>query len=200
MRVLKSYKICFLGKTGYGKSSLINCLFRTNFSTDPFYSCTKELYSVTTLKDAPQGFDAITVYDTPGIGEFADNEPYQKYYDYAFSNADVIVLVSTFSRTDAPEQELLMDLKKIITTSKEMKFVIALNYIDSSKVALSTDYEAWNHDKNIPSEECALLINERIQILHEKFDSIFMPSSIVPVCAMRNYGIQELKKTILTVK
>lgn len=200
MNTLRSYNICFLGKTGYGKSSLINCLFGTNFSTNPFYSCTKELYSVTTLKDAPQGFDAITVYDTPGIGEFADNEPYQKYYDYAFSNADVVVLVSTFSRADAPEQELLMDLKKFINSSKEIKFIIALNHIDSSKVALSTDYEPWNHDKNIPSDECVLLINERIKILHEKFDSLFMPSCIVPVCAMRDYGIQELKDTILKKK
>lgn len=199
MMSLKSYNICFLGKTGYGKSSLINCLFGTNFSTNPFYSCTKELYSVTTLKDAPKGYDVITVYDTPGIGEFADNEPYQKYYDYAFSNADVVVLVSTFSRADAPEQELLLDLKKLINSSKAIKLVIALNHIDSSKVALSTDYEPWNCDKNVPSSECYQLINERINILHEKFDSILMPASIVPVSAMRNYGIQQLKETILSI-
>lgn len=102
MEILKTYNVTFLGKTGYGKSSLINGMFGTHFSTDPFYSCTKELYTVTTLDNAPVGYDAVSVYDTPGIGEFPDNDMYQKYYNYAASVADVIVLVSTFSRQLSP--------------------------------------------------------------------------------------------------
>lgn len=199
MKLLNPYNICFLGKTGYGKSSLINGLFGTRFTTDPFYSCTKELYTVTTLDGAPAGYDSISVNDTPGIGEFPDDDIYQKYYEQAASVANVIVLVSTFSRTDAPEQELLLNLKPCFDPSKNVRLVIALNHIDSKKVAMTPDYEPWNMDLNCPSDECHALIEERIAILHEKFDELIMPSVVIPVCAPRNYGISELKKELLTL-
>lgn len=194
---MKSYGISFFGKTGYGKSSLVNCLFGTHFSTDPFYSCTKELYAVTTLADAPAGYEAVTVYDTPGIGEFPDDDPYQRYYDYAASQADVIVLVSTFSRADAPEQELLLSLRDSLDPERHPRFVIALNHIDSTKVAMTPDYNPWDDVRNEPSEECRELIRQRERILHEKFDDLFMAPTVVPVCAMRGYGIDHLKKILL---
>lgn len=200
MGTLNTYNICFIGKTGYGKSSLINGLFGTHFATDPFYSCTKELYTVTTLKDVPEGYNAVTAFDTPGIGEFADNDVYQDFYNHAVSMANVIVLVVTFSRTDAPEQELLISVKKYLDDMRNTKFVVALNHIDSDKVAMNPTYEAWNDELNKPSEECMSLIKERIKIIHEKFDELFMPSIVVPVCALREYGISELKQTILTLK
>lgn len=197
MTSIKTLNICFLGKTGYGKSSIINGLFGTSFSTDPFYSCTKELYSVTTIDGAPDGFDAITIYDTPGIGEFPDNDHYQKYYNIAASTADVIVLVTTLSRNDAPEQELLRDIRKKLDLNRNLRFVIALNHIDSPKVALTQNYCPWLIESNIPSQECLSYIKERTENIHEKFDYLFMKSIIVPVCAMYNYGLDELKTTIL---
>ena len=199
MKLLRSYNVCFLGKTGYGKSSLINAMFGTRFSTDPFYSCTKELYSVSVLKDAPQGYDCVTIFDTPGIGEFPDNDAYQAYYDHAVSIADAIVLVVTFAKTDAPEQELLLGLKQHISQDKKVKFIVGLNHIDSSIVALDSDYVPWNNERNVPTRDCQSVIEERISIIHQKYDEIFMPSQVVAVCATRNYGVKELKSTILTI-
>jgi small GTP-binding protein len=199
MNPLKTFNVCFFGKTGYGKSSLINGLFGTQFSTAPFHSCTKELYTVTTMADAPKGYEAVTVYDTPGIGEFPDNDVYQRYYDHAISVADVVVLVVTFARTDAPEQEMLIDLKKHLDETRNTRFVIALNHIDSSKVAMDSSYEPWDEENNRPSDECMAIVEERVRIIHEKFDELFMPSVVVPVCAMRGYGIDDLKRTILTL-
>ena len=114
MKSLNSYNVCFLGKTGYGKSSIINSLFGTNFSTDPLYSCTKDLFSVSKMGTYFDGRECLTVYDTPGIGEFPDDEPYQRYYEHVVSISDCIVLVVTFAKTDAPEQELLIKLKPFI--------------------------------------------------------------------------------------
>ena len=148
MKPLQSYNVCFLGKTGYGKSTLINALFGTRFSTDPMFSCTKELYSVTKIGNYPDGKECITVFDTPGIGELPDDDIYQRYYEHVVSIADCIVLVVTFAKTDAPEQELLMKLKSFLNQSKKQKFIIAINHIDSTIVAMDTDYYPWKEETN----------------------------------------------------
>lgn len=199
MKPLDSYKVCFIGKTGYGKSTIINALFGTKFSTDPLFSCTKELYAVTKMGHYPKGKECITIYDTPGIGEFPDDEPYQRYYEHVVGVADCIVLVVTFAKTDAPEQELLVSLKPLLHNEKSQKFIIAMNHIDSTIVAMDSNYVPWDETNNEPSKECKQLIEEREKIIHHKYDGLFLPFEVVPLCAMRNYGIVNLKNEILNI-
>lgn len=196
MAKLKSFNIAFIGKTGYGKSSLINCLFGTHFNTDPEYSCTKELYTVSTVNGVPEGTDLLTIIDTPGIAEFTDNTFYQKYYDHAVSMADVIVLVVTMKRDDADEQEFLLELKKHLPRKRKPKFVVALNQIDRTAATSGKNATIWCEDTNTPSDECYANIEERKRVVCERF-SLFLPPVPVAVSAMRNYGIEELKETIL---
>lgn len=198
MKDLNTYNICFIGQTGFGKSSLINELFGTSFNTDPLVACTKELYSVTKIQDTPNGERLVTVYDTPGIGEFSTNEKYQAYYDYAVSLADHIVLVVTLDRVDATSQELLENLHKYLK-SNNVKFTIALNRIDSTGVMDDTDYVGWDLDKNMPSEKCFEKIEKRKKTILTNFkdDLDFLPFEIYPVCAIRKYGVDELRKRII---
>lgn len=200
MNLINSYNICFLGRTGNGKTSLINKLFNTKFSTDPLLSCTKEMYSVTIMAPENDRFEAVTVYDTPGIGEFSSDSKYEKYYQHAIYKANCIVLVTTFDRTDAPTQRLLKRLNNYVDNSKSTKLIVALNHIDS-KIITDKDgkYEPWNNEKNIPSEQCFNNIKERIEIIHQKFDNKFLPFDVVPVCAKRDYGLTELKNKILNI-
>lgn len=198
---MKTYNICFLGQTGFGKSSLINALFHTSFNTDPLVSCTKELYSVTTIVNDADGERLITVYDTPGIGEFSTNSHYQAYYDLAVSCADHIVLVTTLDRTDSTSQDLLESLVPYLKNDK-VRFTIALNRIDSTGTAGDSSYEPWDKDTNCPSAACMERIEARKDTLqcnfgNGKYGINFLPFKIVPVCAVRNYGLEALKQRII---
>lgn len=193
MKIDTPYTIAFFGQTGFGKSSLINALFGTNFNTDPLVSCTKELYSVTTFNRDGR---LLTVYDTPGIGEFSTNSAYQAYYDYAVSQADCIVLVVSMDRTDATAQELLEGLKQYLKNAS-VKFVIALNRIDSSGVGgAGNDYVSWNNDTNEPTDEARDRIKRRRKTIENNFEDVLLPFTIVPVCAIRNYGLDKLYKEL----
>lgn len=197
---MKTYNVCFLGTTGYGKSSIINKLFNTDFATNPIVSCTKHLYSVTTTDEAPNGYDAITVFDTPGIGEFSCNDKYQKYYEYAVAQADCIVLTVTLIRTDAPEQRLLLSILPLI--KKTAKLIIAINKIDSATAKSSVNYVAWDDENDIPTEQCLKNVEERINNVVIKFRKILpeeLKLSVIPIRADRGYGIEELKTQILTI-
>ena len=199
MKSLKSYKVCFIGRTGNGKTSLINRLFGTKFSTDPLISCTKELYSVSFMLPEGKTYEAVTVYDTPGIGEFSSDAHYMRFYEDAVCNADCIVLVTTFDRTDAPVQRFLKKLRECINPNKEVRFIVALNHIDSKIITDSAgEYEPWDNEKNQPSEECLRNIDERIGIVHTKFDGKLLPFDVIPVCAARNYNIDKLKLEIIS--
>lgn len=200
MAKINSYNICFLGRTGNGKSSLINELWNTHFPTDPLLSCTKEMQTVTLITNTIPGYEAVTIYDTPGIGEYSESSKYDRYYEHAVTCADCIVLVTTFDRTDAPAQRLLMRLKKHIAPGKNVKFIIALNHIDSRIVAdMSNTYEPWDVERNCPSDSCMENVATRIKIIQERFYSKFLPFEVVPVCALRRYGIEQLKEAITKI-
>lgn len=198
---INTYNICFLGQTGFGKSSLINALFHTSFNTDPLISCTKELYSVTTLIKDVNGERLVTVYDTPGIGEFSTNSHYQAYYNLAVSLADHIVLVTTLDRTDSTSQDLLESLVPYLKNDK-VKFTIALNRIDSTGIAGDSTYEPWNKETNSPSQACLKRIDARKTTLQCNFGNgeygiNFLPFEVIPVCAVRSYGLETLKQRII---
>lgn len=198
MKKIDSYNICFLGRTGNGKSSLINALWGTKLSTDPLLPCTKEMYSVTILASFSNGKEGITIYDTPGVGEFSSDSKYERFYQHAVGIADCIILVTTFDRTDAPIQRLLIRLKPFLNSAKDVKFIVALNHIDSNIITDADGiYESWDLKANKPSEGCLKNIENRILIIHEKFDGRFLPFIVVPVCALRYYGIDNLKEIIL---
>lgn len=197
MKRIKSRNICFLGRTGNGKTSLINALFGTTFPTDAHVSSTKEMYTATLMVSGENEVEAYTAVDTPGIGEFSNNDKYFRYYEHAASIADCVILVMTLDRTDAPAQRLLLSLKDILS-QRNRKYVIAINHIDSRVVTDNANtYEPWDNEKNRPTEQCLNNIKERMDILKTKFNGKFPDDfDIIPVCALRKYGIENLKETI----
>lgn len=197
MKRIKSYNVCFLGRTGNGKTSLINALFGSKFPTNAHVPSTKEMYTVTIMADKDDDEEAYTAIDTPGIGEFSNNDKYYRFYEHAASIADCVVLVMTFDRTYAPAQRLMLSLKDILSQQKR-KYVIAINHIDSRVVTDSDNtYNPWDDENNVPTEQCLKYINEKTEILKRTFaGKIPEDFEIVPVCALRNYGIEKLKQVI----
>ena len=54
----------------------------------------------------------------------------------------------TFDRTDAPSQRLLMELKPLLNVHKNVRFIVALNHIDSRIIAGNDNsYIAWNEER-----------------------------------------------------
>ena len=114
------------------------------------------------------------------------------------SVADCIVLVTTFDRTDAPAQRLLLRMKEFVNANKNVKFIIALNHIDSRIVTdKDNTYEPWDAENNAPSAKCMENIETRIKLIHERYDNKFLPFEVIPVCALRKYGIETLKDAII---
>lgn len=195
MEPLKSYNVCFLGRTGVGKTTLMNELYNVHFPTDPLVACTKNLYTVTKMGECPDGYECITIYDTPGIGEFSTNDQYQRFYEKAVNSSDCIILVLTLDRTDAPYQRLLLTLKKFMKSN--VKFIVAINHIDSKSTTSGQEYISWNDNENIPTDACLKYIEERKQEISKRFNEIISITSIVPVCGYRKFGMENLKLNIL---
>lgn len=195
MKTLKSYNVCFLGRTGAGKTTLMNELYGVHFPTDPLIPCTKELYTVTKMGECPDGFECITIYDTPGIGEFSTNEHYLQFYRVAAKTADCVILVLTLDRVDASSQRLLLTLKNFFKPS--VKFIVAINHIDSKSTTSGLSYNSWDDNDNTPSDACLSFIEERKKIVKERFGQIVSIYDIVPVCGLRKYGLSSLKQKII---
>lgn len=195
MKTIKSYNVCFLGRTGNGKSSLINAMFGTDFSTNPLVSCTKEMYSVT-LMDGVAGKEAITVYDTPGIGEFSNNERYYRFYEHSVSISDCVVIVMTMDRTYGPLQRLLISLEEILG-SADRRYVVAINHIDSNTVG-AKNIPLWDEMNNCPTQICLDNIAIKISDI-KKYLTDYIPSKfeIIPVCAKRKYNLDKLYNAII---
>ncbi len=194
MKSIDSYNVCFIGRTGNGKTSLINALFGTAFPTDAYVPSTKEMYTVTKFaSDLPDCKEAVTAYDTPGIGEFSSNDRYFRFYEHIAAVADCVVLVVTFDRTDAPAQRLLLSLRDILA-ARPRRYVVALNHIDSRVVTdVNNEYAPWDDTTDSPSAQCLDNINQRIDIIRQRFEGKFPGEfSVVPVCALRAFGIDSL--------
>lgn len=66
---LKDYKVAFMGQTGRGKSTLINALFGTQYSTNSVVECTTYINTATIRNFDPEiPYEAVSIMDTPGIG------------------------------------------------------------------------------------------------------------------------------------
>lgn len=185
----------FFGKTGAGKTSLLNRLFNLSWATDDAVSCTKELTFQTyaPLELSPAQRTPLRIADSPGIGEseLADND-YFPFYVKILSEAQQIIWVfQADTRVYKPDQVAIKKFYPYIRENTD--FVIALNQVDNIHPL------DWNSENNTPSESQQLYIEEKKVDVIDHFEKV-LPcpiNAIVPCSARYGYGIDILISLII---
>lgn len=191
------YKIAFFGKTGVGKSSLINKLFDLNLPANAVEECTKNVIGTWVRNEngkLPISCDSIMVMDTPGISAALENDEfYIPFYHHVLSLADCIVwVVQGNSRADRADQEMLIRLKPFIRPGT--KIVLCINMVDK----IGGEYRKnWDDVLNEPKAALQELINQRCKDVLRKFQEVeFTVDAVVACSAQKAYHMNEFLDTL----
>lgn len=161
--------VLVIGRTGAGKSSLINMLKREDvLPTGTTGSTTRCLHGI----PVELGSRTMTFVDSPGIGEVGTDVGYtngiKRWYSHNRDKIKGVVLVlQADSKAYADEKKLISSLLSI--SSKPT--LIALNHADKMKPVRGS------------LKERAKNIKKKIRLVAEQFDPIYSDKDIVPTVA-----------------
>lgn len=180
-------KIGVFGKTGAGKSSLVNAIFGQDVCpVSDVEACTRE------IQEANVG--GIILVDCPGIAESKErDEEYHKLYSDLIPNMDAIVWVlQGDNRSYGPDIEFYELLRECFKTKegKNAPIYFALNQVDKIE-----PFREWDVDTCQPGPKQAQNIKAKV----ENVAAIFKTASnmVIPVSAVERYNLSELIAALL---
>jgi len=188
-------RIAFLGKTGSGKSSLVNALFGLDFPTGNTCATTLDLQSAEVvlrgLRGGPELYAQIV--DTPGFAESQQTEAnYRRLYSELLPSVDHVVwVVQSHPRVFRPDQEALIAVRDNFSAS--ISLTVALTRADS------IGPNNWDDIAGRPSAEQ----QESLRLQQENVFGKLAPyaprlrrADIVPCAAPRGYGLSAIAEHI----
>ncbi|KJS05345.1 MAG: hypothetical protein VR77_08850 [Flavobacteriales bacterium BRH_c54] len=181
-------KIAIIGKTGVGKSSTINNLFRVNLGVSHFEACTKDAEPVI----ISNGKGKIIIYDMPGLGEDLDkDEQHKKLYKKVLPQCDVVLWILNIADREMSSQQTHI---KEISEYLENTLVICANKADILEPS------EWIETQNLPSIAQEENLKKRIADIRKKLCKIIPDleeDRIVYYSAKRKYRMNDLFRAMM---
>lgn len=178
---ISALPVMFIGKTGYGKSTLLNYIIgHTVFPVDDIMPCTSEIDAAFFRLGADPMY-YLCLCDLPGVGESMQaDQKYIKWYTELVQYSPSVVYVLRADQRDFSVDERAMN-HLFPTQDARDKVVVALNYAD--KLGATS-----RESEGVSELEDALEKKVEIVADHFSIDSY----RIFPCCAHNGYGVEDL--------
>ncbi|MEX9922420.1 GTPase family protein [Proteus mirabilis] len=179
--------IGLMGKTGAGKSSLINALFQSSLSpVSDVSGCTRQAqrFSMT------MNNHTLTFVDLPGVGESIEpDKEYHRLYRNLLPELDLIIWVlKADDRAWSSDEQCYRFLTEQCGYQSE-RFLFVLNQADKIEPC-----RQWDEYKHQPSSEQAY----NLKLKQQAVITAFKPHHpVITVSAVENYQLTELAEQLI---
>lgn len=189
-RYSEDLQVVVMGKTGYGKSTLLNRLVgREVFATSDTASCTRTMQSAEFSFPGNSGEHYFSLADLPGIGEnpTLDRE-YVELYQKALTQTNLVLYVLRADQRDF-SSDLWAFNQLFSSPQKRRKLVIVLNAVDKVEPLSRTVPFRPNQQqlKNLSLKQDVIS-----QILEVD------KNQIISVSGAEGYGVTDLVQAMMT--
>ncbi|NTZ39813.1 GTP-binding protein [Enterobacter sp. JMULE2] len=180
-------KIGVMGKSGAGKSSLCNAIFKGEVcAVSDVEACTRE---VQRLK-IQFGNRTLEIVDIPGVGESAErDEEYEKLYSKLLPDLDLVLwVIKADDRAFSADEHFYKSV--LLPAGGREKVIFVLNQVDKIEPS-----DQWDKDKRSPSAAQLVTIEKKGNYVKERFG--FTQHPVIPISANKQYNLVELVETMI---
>lgn len=176
-----------MGKTGAGKSSLCNSIFKGQVCTvSDVEACTRDVQELR----ISFGQRSLKLIDIPGVGESADRDKeYEILYKELLPKLDLILwVIKGDDRAFSADEHFYNHV--LIPAGGGNNVLFVLNQIDKIE-----PFREWNITNNCPSSTQLVNIQKKEAYLSERFG--FIKNPVVSVSANEGYNIIKLVEAMI---